>query len=642
MHFVLRKASSLKQPIISLMDLPYRRPCFPPFAITNPPSAIKLARAISQSFACYAQFCKQLLQYQQRWTDWVFDEGFAEIIEDVVLVFQIAPCLHGPRLGELEVLIPRHTQVFIYTSSSRLRWFLENQCIARRGETVLACMIPPYMSDLSLQEMARVHNEIFPGSYMTSADVQCFIAIQLSSLFVEERTCILHGRNGLERTCRFFRRPAGFFSRYDIVAIGPVLFHDELNRAEISDAPPCCFDPWYNHQVFLQESEAHDGVGHYPEGTPLPSVAIVGGGLSGLVAAIELLGTGVRNITLFDTVDEIRNIGAPPPVPIGVQEALTSFGVMPFSDNQVCLSYYLDKFRIPSSLRFPRADNDHTALYFRQKCYIWLAGQDPPGLFQRVYVGWKTLLCQGCERNGRRLVAPMEISSMLEGGRHYEAREAWLAWLTEFGHFTFRAALVEIFTCGDSPPGGEAWGPDDFEAFGIIRLGCGRVSSLYQHLLFSTILGWIISGYEEDQYLSIGGIQLLQARMRIEIFQKSQGETRLCFDPVWGIAKQKGKFKVCLKDQQSLFFDRVILGGNAGAVSVETRLTGDKISFSYDGARAVDYSSTARNSALFMVTKQKFWVNADIPAMIWTDGLVRELCCIDIESPAGEGLVVFH
>ncbi|QRM41744.1 hypothetical protein F3X89_28295 (plasmid) [Rhizobium rhizogenes] len=625
-----------------MMDLPYQRPRFTPFAVTHPRSGVNLNRAISQAFVCYDQFCERLLRYQQSWTDWVFDHGFAEAIEDVALVFQVAPCLHGPRIGALEVLIPRRTQVFIYMSNNQLQRFVAHQCIAQLGDAVLACMIPPYASDLSLQEMARAHNRFCPGSYTRSADVQCFIAIQLSSRFVEEGTCNVHGRNGLKRTCRFFRRPAEFFSRYDIVAIGPVLFHDELDCPANCNEPLSCFDLRYDYQVFLQECDAHDGVGHYPEGAPLPSVAIVGGGLSGLVAATELLGAGVKEITLFDTVDEIRSFGASPMPNGDAHQALTSFGVMPFSANQLCLSYYLDKFRIPSSLRFPCAGNDHTALYFRQKRYAWHAGQAPPGIFQRVHVGWKTLLYQGCERNGRRLMAPMDISFMLKERRRDEASEARQLWLREFGKFTFHAVLVEIFSCGNSSPGGKAWQtPHDFEAFGILRLGYGRVSSYY-NVLFSTILDWIINGYEEDQHLSIGGVQLLQALMRIEIFQKSHAKARLCFDPVRGIAKEGGRLKVCLKHGHSRVFDQVIIGGSAEAATVDNRLAGDETSFSYNIEPAVGNSSAAVNSALFMVTKQKFWVNSGIPAVIWTDGLVRELCCIDIESPAGEGLVVFH
>ncbi|MBO9126499.1 FAD-dependent oxidoreductase [Rhizobium sp. 16-449-1b] len=622
-----------------MMYLPYNRPRFPLFAINSLPSAAKLKRAISQAFVCYDQFCDELLQYQQRWTDWVFDQGFAETIEDVALVFQIEPCLHGPRTGTLEVLRPRRTQVFIYTSYRRLCHFVKNRCIAQPGDAVLACMIPPYVSDLSLQEMSRAHNSFCPGSCTTIADVQCFIAIQLSSLFVDEGTCDLHGRNGLKTTGRFFRRPAECFSRYDIVAVGPVLFHNALDKPANYNENLSCFDLRYDYQVFLHERDAHDCVGHYPEGTPLPSVAIVGGGLSGLVAATELLNAGVREIALFDPIDEVGSLGVSPMPNGDAHQVLTSFGVMPISGNQICLSYYLDKFRIPSSLRFPCAGSDHTALYFRNKRYEWPAGQAPPGVLQRVCAGWEKLLYHGCERNGRRLIAPMDIFSMLKGRRYNEASEARWAWLREFSNFTFHAALVEIFSCGVESPGGAAWQiTQDFEVFGIMRLGGRRISSCYT-LLFSTILDWIINGYEEDQHISVGGVHLLQALMRIEIFKRKAG---LCFDPLREVAKEGGKVKVCMRDGRSRVFDQVIIGGRAGSVSTNITPVSHATCVGYDIGPPAGNSSATVNAALFMITKQKFWLDADIPALIWTDGLVRELCCIDIESPSGEGLVIFH
>ncbi|MCZ7448276.1 FAD-dependent oxidoreductase [Rhizobium rhizogenes] len=620
------------------MDLPYNRPRFPLFAITSLLSAAKLQRVISQAFVRYDQFCDQLLKYQQNWTDWVFDQGFAEAIEDVALVFQIEPCFHGPRTGTLEVLRPRRTQVFIYTSYRRLCHLVANQCIAQPGDAVLACMTPPYVSDLSLQEMSRAHNSFCPGSYTNIADVQCFIAIQLSSLFVEEGTCDVHGRNGLKITCRFFRRPAESFSRYDIVATGSVLFHNALDQPANYNEPLSCFDLRYDYQVFLHERDAHDGVGHYPEGAPPPSVAIVGGGLSGLVAATELLNAGVREITLFDTIDEVRSLGVSPMPNGDAHQALTSFGVMPFSANQLCLSYYLDKFRIPSSLRFPCAGSDYAALCFRQKRYEWPAGQAPPVVLQRVCAGWENLLYQGCERNGRRLIAPMDIFFMLKGRRYDEASKARRAWLQEFGSLTFHAVLIEIFSCGVAGPGGAAWQrPVDFEAFGIMRLGCVRISSCY-NLPFSKILDWITNGYEEGRQISIGGVHLLQALMRIELFQKN---ARLYFDSVRGIAEEGGRLKVCMEDHSHVF-DRVIIGRRAGAAAVNISSDGDGACASNDAERAAGKPSAAVNAALFMVTKQKFWVEANIPAVIWTDGLVRELCCIDIKSPSEEGLVVLH
>lgn len=97
---------------------------------------------------------------------------------------------------------------------------------------------------------------------------------------------------------------------------------------------------------------------------------------------------------------------------------------------------------------------------------------------------------------------------------------------------------------GAAPPGGKAWQMhDDFEAFGILRFGFGRVSSCYHRADFIEILHWVINGYEEHQHLIIGGIRLLEARLQTEILQNSQARTRLYFDLVRFIGKKEGKLR---------------------------------------------------------------------------------------------------
>lgn len=197
----------------------------------------------------------------------------------------------------------------------------------------------------------------------------------------------MRARNNSDRTCRFSRRPGDLSSQYDIVAIGPVSFYDVLNRVAISDRPACCLDMLCDYEIFLQESEVHNGIGRYPKCAPLLSVAIMGEGLSSFVAATELLRSGITNITLFDSCDEMRNIRVLPMQHGEVLRLLNSFGVMPFSANQTCLSYYLDKFRVVCDARFPRAGENHTVLYYGGECHKWPAGEAPPSIFQRSYAG---------------------------------------------------------------------------------------------------------------------------------------------------------------------------------------------------------------------------------------------------------------
>ncbi len=64
-----------------------------------------------------------------------------------------------------------------------------------------------------------------------------------------------------------------------------------------------CVDLLYDYAPFLQCCEAEGGIGCFPPGISTPRVAIVGAGISGLVAATELLRAGVNDITLFEARD---------------------------------------------------------------------------------------------------------------------------------------------------------------------------------------------------------------------------------------------------------------------------------------------------------------------------------------------------
>nr|GMD17091.1 tryptophan 2-monooxygenase [Ipomoea batatas] len=542
------------------MDVPYSRPRFAPFAISSLIDRRVLKTAVPKAFAAYDQFCTKIMHQQQDWIHAVCSRGRAEPVPDIEPVLQIAPCLHGPGFTQLEVLRSDSPPAFIYTSLDRWLRLVSNECIAWEGEPVVACALPPYAQNVSLQDLVQAHNKVCPDTYKTISDVEYFIAIQLNNLFEETGAHVL--RSG--RSCRFFRRPPRQFCKYDIVALGPVIFHDEQQPTPLAYIKPA--GTCYNYQIFLEETTASGAFGHYPEGVEPPRVAIFGGALSGLVTALELVSAGVKKITLFERVDELLKSYPAPPPHSSVLQSVPQYGVMPLSGNQICLSHYLDKYRIQSSLRFPRVGTDLTALYFRKNHYTWRSGQAPPDVFGR-------------------------------------------------------------------PPGGEAWQePEDFEAFGMFRLGCGRVSSLYHAVKFSVVLDWIIFGYEDNRHLSVGGARLLQARMRMEIAQANRGDELLCAGAIQKFAREGKVFKAILQDKRSLVFDKILHCGDVNIPCGDEEAVESSVQPGYE----------VSISALFMVTTQKFWLHTDIPVIVWTDGLIRELYCLDIELETGEGLVVIQ
>lgn len=629
----------------------YSREHFPVFAISCCSRPGELRRMLCNAFVHYTRFCERLLQYQQNWAGLVLlaskdgDDGDDGAFEEIALVFQISLCLHPPRLRKLEILAARNTPAFIYTSQELLRRFTGKQCISPSdGGPALACMIPPHMNEISIQEMLLAHDRVGPGRYNSEEDIAYFIAIQLSDWFVEDSFHEVEARDGTRRTCRFFRRagdPQVSSSSYDIVAFGRALFHNRLSSETALMSSPCCVDLLYDYETFLQETEAHEGIGRYPADVTPPNVAIVGGGLSGLVAAAELVRAGIKDISFFPLRPEI-NGDVSLQSPYGDDHHLVaSFGVAPFPSNQICLGYYLSRYRIATDAHFPRLGKDNIAVYYRRQAYMWQARQGPPPIFQRVYTGWNALLRKGYHRNGRKLVPPVDITCMLRKRDFGAAEKAWQAWHQEFGDFSFYTALAEIFA-GPDPPGGEVWQrPSDFEAFGMLRFGFGRASNCYR-AGFAEILRWVINGYEEDQHLIIGGTQLLEARLRAEIFQNAHVRLQSDCRPIRCIGKKEGKPQVCLENGQAHVFDRVVISGNTESIKILPGVARSENFFSYDVPHARRTSLASVTSGLFMVTNHKFWINTDFPVAIWTDGLVRELYCLDIGLPKGAGLVLFR
>ena len=71
------------------------------------------------------------------------------------------------------------------------------------------------------------------------------------------------------------------------------------------------------------------------EGRPTPTVAIVGGGLSGLAAAIQLVRAGVRNFTLIEQSDGVGGTwrdNSYPGAACDVPSHLYSFSFAPKTD----------------------------------------------------------------------------------------------------------------------------------------------------------------------------------------------------------------------------------------------------------------------------------------------------------------------
>ncbi|CAM3216839.1 tryptophan 2-monooxygenase [Pseudomonas floridensis] len=398
-------------------------------------------------------------------------------------------------------------------------------------------------------------------------------------------------------------------------------------------------DLLYDYAPFLAHSESTGGIGHYPPGTPPPSVAIVGAGISGLVAATELLRAGVKDITLYESRDRIGGRAWSQAFDPDFPQFIAEMGAMRFPPNGTGLFHYLRKHDIPTSTTFPDPGVVDTELHYRGGRHIWPAGQKPPALFRRVYEGWQALLCEGYKTPETILIAPLTISALLKAGKFEPASVAWQGWLDSFRDCSFYTAVVSMFS-GPSAPGGEQWErPEDFELFGSLGIGSGGFLPVFQ-AGFTEILRMVINGYQTDQRLIPNGISSLAARLAHQRFHDKALIDHVSYRRVSRINKQDEKIRVCLGNGEFRDVDRVIVTSNNRAMQMVHWLTDDETFLDRNVSRAVRETHLTGSSKLFILTRNKFWLKEKLPVTIQSDGLVRGVYCLDYQPDAPDSFGV--
>ncbi|MGF6483311.1 FAD-dependent oxidoreductase [Paraburkholderia sp. JPY419] len=413
------------------------------------------------------------------------------------------------------------------------------------------------------------------------------------------------------------------------------------NCAASSHIASPTIDLLYDYAPFLEICKSEGAIGSFSPSAQTPRVAIVGAGISGLLAAAELMRAGVTDVTVFEARDRIGGRVWSQPFDPRYPHLIAEMGAMRFPPSATGLFHYLDRYGISTTASFPDPGMVDTELHYRGTRHIWRAGDPPPALFSVVYEGWRAFLQEGCVINGTSLVAPAKITAMLRSGRFEEARAEWQTWLDVFRDSSFYAAIVAIFT-GSRPPGGIRWErPDDFELFGSLGIGSGGFLPVYQ-AAFTEILRLVINGYMDDQRLVSCGIATLAERLAAEKIGECTVADRVRFNGVGRIYKEDGKIRLMTDADEIMTFDRVIVTSNTRTMQMVHGLTDDETFLSRDVSRAVRETHLTGSSKLFMLTHGKFWIGNDLPVTIQSDSFARGVYCLDYEPdrPDGPGVVL--
>ncbi|WP_254406494.1 NAD(P)/FAD-dependent oxidoreductase [Streptomyces sp. AC627_RSS907] len=150
---------------------------------------------------------------------------------------------------------------------------------------------------------------------------------------------------------------------------------------------PFPYDRWVRHA---------EGLGSVPAGVLGTRVAVVGGGISGLVAAYELMRLGLRPV-VYEAEQlggRMRTVGFP-----GHPGAVAELGAMRFPPSATALFHYVDLVGL-GTRPFPNPmapTTPHTVVDVGGERHFARLPEDLPSVYQEVYDAWYKVLEEGAD-----------------------------------------------------------------------------------------------------------------------------------------------------------------------------------------------------------------------------------------------------
>lgn len=399
-------------------------------------------------------------------------------------------------------------------------------------------------------------------------------------------------------------------------------------------------DTLFDYGALLRASP--DSLGKLPPAASGKTIAIVGAGIGGLVAAYELLRAGAANVVLYEASGRIGGRAYSATFTPSAPSFLAELGAMRFPPSEYSLFHYLDRFGIQANASFPDPGAVLTDLGYQGKAYTWPANGNPPAMFSTVHDGWSAFIDQGFTPTaGPALLAPVAITRLLRAGQNAAARSAWQAYIDRFGNQSFYTALQTMFS-GPNPPGGKRWRfPDDYQLFGALGVGSGGLGPMYP-VAFLEIVRLMVNELETDQLFIPSGIESLARAFGSQVFERRSIAQRVVQKAVTRVTRQAEGVMLTLADGSVQFADRVIVTASTRAMQIDMALSAPQSPLSAQQSSAIDDVHLTSSSKVFVMTKRKFWRDGKLPANIQTDTLVRGVYCLDYapHDPDSPGVVL--
>ena len=224
------------------------------------------------------------------------------------------------------------------------------------------------------------------------------------------------------------------------------------------------YDPWQipdNIFDYVQLVSQPKAIGEIPEKKFGARIAIIGAGCAGLCAAYELMKIGLHPVVYESAInsDGSPRIGGrmhsyrfP-----GDPKAIAELGAMRFPLTQRTFTFYLDKFGVDYSRKFPDPLVIPTTLFFKgKKHFIPVDGKLPP-VIHRAVKAWEAFIQPLADKISRVRNQPEKLTRQ------------WQKFVEEYQHKSFYQVLNE-----------NGLSKQEIEYFGLVGLGTGGFDSLFQ------------------------------------------------------------------------------------------------------------------------------------------------------------------
>lgn len=387
--------------------------------------------------------------------------------------------------------------------------------------------------------------------------------------------------------------------------------------------PPTFIDGLFDYLPLLKDGPLCE----IPPQTQGTKIAIVGAGASGLLIGHELLKMGLEPV-IYEASDrvggrlytkrfeQIQDDNPP----------FAELGAMRIPRSSLIFFHYAKKLGLNFDYKFPSPGTVNSAIYYRNKLHYFSPTQALPLQFDQIRILWELF--------ANNLVRP--IHEEWEKGNIDRVRMLWQMYIEQFKNKSFYEVLYER-----SP----ILKANQINLFGALGIGSGGFNSVFQ-VSFLEILRIMINGYIESLVLiSQGASQFAEKLYRLPVTTPAGVTTSLekmqCVKlntPVvlldYNTETKRPILQIKRQDKsiERVEYPATVFTGSmcaAHLINLSEKTKSGVFLFSDSVRNAIRSSYAIASSKTYICTKNKFWLEKELPRCILTDGLTKATYFLD-------------